>query len=503
MLCTSEICLFLARGAFPNRCGRLSKVTGMDRFGVLFGRLVREKRGIEGLSQDGLAEKSGLTKARISDIETGKIANPQARTVDALCVALNISREERAACHATSVPSLPPRLLEKLARHFGRDMPDATEEELEAFLMTKAEEFREMRERLKKLAETEDRISELINAANAALGEGDFGTADDLLKEAEAVQLQSSTIVALKKQAQLRIERGNAALMNGDVAAAAGHFERSSRFFSGVDAALEADNRHDCATLLRYYGYRYKSHEALYAARTALQQNLSNWQKEIDTEKWCQTKNALGGVSVRLSQFDVPENAMSHLANAKGHYEDVRALCSEDFIPKIFATASVDLANVYSARRLAKSDDEYEKNLQLALSLQLSALRFISKTNDPRSWGILQHNLGCSYICLSNARTDEAKSMADIENAIHHLELSFEVRNPEDSLQYWVASCRSLGEALLNMSTYSIAKDATQYVRRASQVLHGAAARISASEHPHQRAEIQDQLARCGERNPA
>ncbi len=198
---------------------------------MLFGRLVREKRGIEGLSQDGLAEKSGLTKARISDIETGKIANPQARTVDALCVALNISREERAACHATSVPSLPPRLLEKLARHFGRDMPDATEEELEAFLMTKAEEFREMRERLKKLAETEDRISELINAANAALGEGDFGTADDLLKEAEAVQLQSSTIVALKKQAQLRIERGNAALMNGDVAAAAGHFERSSRFF--------------------------------------------------------------------------------------------------------------------------------------------------------------------------------------------------------------------------------------------------------------------------------
>ena len=52
---------FPTRGAFPNRCGKLSKVTGMD--GVLFGRLVREKRGIEGLSQDGLGEKSGLTKA--------------------------------------------------------------------------------------------------------------------------------------------------------------------------------------------------------------------------------------------------------------------------------------------------------------------------------------------------------------------------------------------------------------------------------------------------------
>jgi uncharacterized protein HemY len=80
-----------------------------------------------------------------------------------------------------------------------------------------------MRERLEKLAETEGRISELIKAANAALGEGDFERADDFLKEAEAVQLQSSTITALK-QADLRIARGNAALVNGDLAVAADHF---------------------------------------------------------------------------------------------------------------------------------------------------------------------------------------------------------------------------------------------------------------------------------------
>ncbi|HEV7601609.1 MAG TPA: hypothetical protein VGO49_15320 [Bradyrhizobium sp.] len=379
-------------------------------------------------------------------------------------------------------------------------MPDATEEELEAFLMAKAVEFREMRERLQKMAETEGRISELISAANSALGEGDFETTDDLLKEAEAVQLQSSTISALEKQAKLRIERGNAALVNGNVAAGAGHFERSSRYFSGIDVALEAGNRHECATLLRYYGYRYKSREALYAARSALQQNLGIWQKEAHTERWCQTKNALGGVSVRLSQFDVQVNAMSHLADARQHYEEVRALCSEEFLPKTFATASVDLANVYSDRRLAKPDEAYEKNLQFALSLQLSALRFFSKLNDPTAWGILQHNLGCSYTRLSNARADEVKSVADIENAILHLELSFEVRNPEDSLQYWVASCRSLGEALVNMSTYAVSKDVARHIRRALEVLNGAAARISLSEHPHQWTEIQAQLARCGER---
>jgi hypothetical protein len=61
---------------------------------------------------------------------------------------------------------------------------------------------------------------------------------------------------------------------------------------------------------------------------------------------------------------------------------------------------------------------------------------------------------------------------------------SFQVRDPENSIQYWVASCRSLGEALLNMSTYTIAKNADDYIRRASEVLNGAAAKISASVHP-------------------
>ena len=284
---------------------------------------------------------------------------------------------------------------------------------------------------------------------------------------------------------------------------ATGHFEQSSRYFSGVQAELEAENRHDCITLLRYYGYRYKSHEALYAARTALEQNLGLWKQDTHPEKWCRTKNALGGVCARLSEFDVPENALLHLAEAKSHYENVRSLCSEKFLPEAYATAGLDLANVYSDLQLAKSDADYETNLQFALSLQLSALRFFTKADHPEAWGIVQHNLGCSYIALSNVRTDEANSAADITNAVRHLELSFEVRNPDDTLQYWVATCRSLGEALLNMSTYSVTKDSAEYIRRASEVLHGAAARVSPSEHPHQWAELQTQLERCGEPTPA
>jgi transcriptional regulator with XRE-family HTH domain len=104
-------------------------MTDMTFFGVNFGQLVRNKRGIEQLSQDDLAGITGLTKARISQLETGKIRNPQAKTTDALCVALAISQQERAACYVPSLDSLPSRLLKKPARHVGRDMQDVTEEE--------------------------------------------------------------------------------------------------------------------------------------------------------------------------------------------------------------------------------------------------------------------------------------------------------------------------------------------------------------------------------------
>jgi hypothetical protein len=428
---------------------------------------------------------------------------PHTATIDRLCVALNISRDERNACHPLKALRLPPSVLEKFARQFGHDRPDALEDELEAFLSEKAKEFREMRERLAQKALTEGRISDLLTAANAAIGEGDFESADDLLGKAERVQLQSTTIAALEQQANLRVERGNAALVRGDVAEASNHFERSAHYFSGVDVALEAGKRHECSDLLRFYGYRYSSHEALYAAKNALEENLCIWTKDAYPDEWCKTKIALGGTSWRLSQFDDPGRSRAHTLDAKKHFGDVREVCSEAYLPERFATAALNLANVYSGRCLAETDADYEKNLQLSLGLQMSALSFFSESKNPRDWGVLQHNLGCTYIRLSNLRADESDSVRDIEAAILHAELSFRVRDPENNLQYWVASSRTLGEALLNMSTYKITENPADYIRRASKILSDAAAKISAREHPHQWAEIQTQLERCGEMQPA
>ena len=63
-------------------------------FGVLFGELVRQKRGVKSMSLLELAEMAGVGKSQLSELENGRVKNPQSRTVADLAAALNLSHEE-------------------------------------------------------------------------------------------------------------------------------------------------------------------------------------------------------------------------------------------------------------------------------------------------------------------------------------------------------------------------------------------------------------------------
>lgn len=96
---------------------------GSDTFGVRFGRLVKRRRGEEGLTQlklAGLAFGDEEKANRISEIENGMRSRPQQKTVDALTVALNLAESDIDACipqkdfrrtKHISLPNQPPRRL--------------------------------------------------------------------------------------------------------------------------------------------------------------------------------------------------------------------------------------------------------------------------------------------------------------------------------------------------------------------------------------------------------
>ena len=71
------------------------------------------------------------------------------------------------------------------------------------------------------------------DAPRAARDAGDFDTVDDRLADVvEAMQRVDHALVQIRKQAELRVERGKTALLKGDADATAAHFATAAGFFT-------------------------------------------------------------------------------------------------------------------------------------------------------------------------------------------------------------------------------------------------------------------------------
>ncbi|MGD1925515.1 MAG: helix-turn-helix domain-containing protein, partial [Paracoccaceae bacterium] len=322
-------------------------------FGVRFGALVRQKRGVEGLTQEQLALKAfgpNGRKAQISDLERGKIANPQASTVDPLVVALNISDEELRACREPVVlpaegdrPDLPPLLLQNLAMRFGIASPDAPAAKLEAYLRDAAKDYAEMKARLDALAEADGRIANLVGAAKGALDAGEFDEADARLADAEEIQQTEHTLVQVRKQSKIRAERGKAALMNFEVDAAYGHFCEAAAFFEPFDKVESARELYAHGLEMREHALRFPG-DAPARVVNLWQRRLLMLDRDNDIEDWGAAQNDL---AIALQEKGIRaegEAGLTLLAEAVTAYRAALEVRTRDAMPVDWAKPHNNLA---------------------------------------------------------------------------------------------------------------------------------------------------------------
>ena len=138
------------------------------------------------------------------------------------------------------------------------------------------------------------------------------------------------------------------------------------------------------------------------------------------------------------------------------------------------------------------------QNVQTSIEMQLQAVATLSREDNPRDWGIFHHNIGLSYISLAHILANTAAKLVALDNSVAHQHKAFEVRNPDitEEFQYWVASSRSLAEALIDKGIVGAGDEGRHHMSCARAVLEQTLARVDQGEHPHQWAELQDQLAR-------
>ena len=217
-------------------------------FGQALGELIFQKRHGLGLTQTQLAEDAYNTSTktrRISELESGLVANPHPKTIDPIISVLNITSAEIEEC-ARRANKRPDNdldrayrearnLIDAIARQFEHIQPNASLAELDDFLRGKAAEWAMLRDRIATIDASEAALTKLREEATIALAEGQFKKVDELLAQAEERHQNDRTLAEIRKHAAIRVSRGDNSLLSGNPDSALAYYKSAAEFFRPFD----------------------------------------------------------------------------------------------------------------------------------------------------------------------------------------------------------------------------------------------------------------------------
>lgn len=393
-------------------------------WGPALGRLVRKRREKSGETQQELAVRAlrgkESAKARISELENGRVQYPSADIVGALSAALQITDDELRACRDPKVPELRAEfwaelemtesLVRALAWQFGYSNPRASMATYQRFLRDKADELKMLQERIYSLSETESRIANQLAAATDAIEIGNFGEADDLLSAAEEIQQSERTLVQVRKQAEIRETRGDAALLGGDYLAANEHYLSASDYFAPFDDIETANKRHSYAKKLCQYGERYDA-GALENAIELIQKNLGVFTERDQPLEWALSQDELGIAYSHLGERDITPTGIRLLRLSIEKAKLSLRVYKRDAHRVAWARVQNNIG--VKLRMLGeRSVGELAKSCLLdSISAFGSALEEYSRDNHPEEWGIATNNLGVSLRLMASLESGEARTV--------------------------------------------------------------------------------------------
>jgi len=469
-----------------------------ERFGTLLKRYITmrgwtyEQTGFEVWGTDG-------RKAHVSGYVGGSRGKPSSPTIAKFRDALEIPQAEIDACFETaaapSMPEgagLPEALLENLAVRFGHDNPDAGPDALTQFLKDKAKEHEGLQTRFAELAETENRWANQLGIAKSLIDEGQFDEADMILADAEEFQQTEHTLVEVRKQANLRATRGEAALLKGDPDTAYTHYAAAADMVQPFELIEAAVYRRAYSVLLLKHSQRFGGN-GLRLAADLLTDNLTDAIRNSRESEWSDSQITLGIALRGQGTRTQGEAGAALFAKAVAAYEAALTVRTQEDHPVQWAMTQNNLGIALKEQGSRTQGDSGAALFAQSVAAYEAALTVRTQADHPLDWAMTQNNLG-NALQEQGKRTEGEAGAALFAQAVTAYEAALVVLTQAGHPVQWATTQNNLGNALSEQGERTQGEAGAALFAQAVAAYEAALTIRTQADHPMQWAMTQNNL---------
>ncbi|HMR32699.1 MAG TPA: hypothetical protein PKA13_15270, partial [Geminicoccaceae bacterium] len=262
--------------------------------------------------------------------------------------------EEQRARHAELMAAIaaekgvPLKTLGEILSRFGDDAVALDLSVIEQRLRAKAEEYRALDARLRRLSNDDPEVQRLRREAADLIAAADFAAADARLAQAEALDLAAvDDLEQLARRRRLgaaesRAERAAAARLALDYRAAAAHFAEAAGIVTATDPERRLDYLEREFSALYDQGNEFGDNAALRLAIERSRALLSLYPRDQAASDWARTQNNLGNALRTLGER---EPGAARLEEAVAAYRDTLLEWTHERAPLDWARAQNNLGN--------------------------------------------------------------------------------------------------------------------------------------------------------------
>ena len=324
---------------------------------------------------------------------------------------------------------------EAILKNFGHENVPA--DQWAAKLNESAQRLEELEARLGAPSNDEPEIANLLQAAKAAIDEGDFDEADNLLSEAEERDLEEGQR-RIKRSARSRAQRGDLAFAAGRFLDAAEHYAAAAERIKPLDPLDWARLKYNQGTALYERGQYDPEPETLENAVTAYRNALEERTQDRVPLKWAKTQMNLGTALTRIGER---ESGTARLEEAVTAYRKALEEFTRDRVPLQWAMTQNNLG---TALQTLGERESGTVRLEEAVTAFRHALEEWTRDRVPLDWAITQNNLGTALATLDERESGTARLEEAVTAFRNALEEWTRDRVPLD----WAMTQNNLGNAL-------------------------------------------------------